>query len=132
MSGSTEQQFESVPHNSTNNPVIVKNARIEGNSANSGGGVYLEEGPFTIAGSTRVTPSTETTAGKNDVFLKEGKFITIEGTLTAESPIARITPKKYENGVKVLQASPTECAKFTVTPNSEGSWQVESNGTLKK
>ena len=116
----------------TDNPVIVKNARIEGNSANSGGGVYLEQGTFTIADSTRITPSTEATAGKNDVFLEEEKLITISDALTAESPIARITPKKYENGVKGLEGSPTECVKFTVTPNSEGSWSIKSDGTLKK
>ena len=119
-------------HIYTNNPVTVKNARIEGNTAENGGGVYLEQGTFTIAGSTRITPSTEATAGKNDVFLKGEKFITIEGTLTETGTVARITPENYADGVRVLQALPTECAKFTVTPNSAGTWQVESNGTLKK
>ena len=112
----------------TNNPVTFKNARIEGNTAENGGGVYLEQGTFTIAGSTRITPS----AGKNDVFLKGGKFIMISDSLTAETPIARITPENYTAGVKVLQAPSTECAKFTVTPNSEGSWSIKSDGTLKK
>lgn len=115
-------------HIYTNNSVTVKNARIEGNTAENGGGVYLEQGTFTIAGSTRITPS----AGKNDVFLKGGKFITISDSLTAETPIARITPENYTAGVKVLQAPSTECAKFTVTPNSEGSWSIKSDGTLKK
>ena len=115
-------------HIYTNNPVTVKNARIEGNTAENGGGVYLEQGTFTIAGSTRITPS----AGKNDVFLKGGKFITIEGTLTETGTVARITPENYAAGVRVLQASSTECAKFTVTPNSEGSWSIKSDGTLKK
>ena len=119
-------------HIYTNNPVTVKNARIEGNTAENGGGVYLEQGTFTIAGSTRITPSTEATAGKNDVFLKGEKFITISDSLTAETPIARITPENYTAGVRVLQAPSTECAKFTVTPNSEGSWSIKSDGTLKK
>lgn len=119
-------------HIYTNNPVTVKNARIEGNTAGNGGGVYLEQGTFTIAGSTRITPSTEATAGKNDVFLKGEKFITISDSLTAETPIARITPENYTAGVRVLQAPSTECAKFTVTPNSEGSWSIKSDGTLKK
>ena len=119
-------------HIYTNNPVTVKNAHIEGNTAENGGGVYLERGTFTIAGSTRITPSTEATAGKNDVFLKGEKFITISDSLTAETPIARITPENYADGVRVLQASSTECAKFTVTPNSEGSWSIKSDGTLKK
>ena len=115
----------------TQNTVTVKNARIKGNSANSGGGVYLEQGTFTIAGSTRITPSTETTAGQNDVFLKEGKFITISGALTAESPIARITPENYTVGAKVLEASSTECAKFTVTPKDGNAWSIDQNGKLK-
>jgi hypothetical protein len=93
--------------------------------------VYLEQGTFTIAGSTRITPSTETTAGQNDVFLKEGKFITISGALTAESPIARITPENYTVGAKVLEASSTECAKFTVTPKDGNAWSIDQNGKLK-
>ena len=112
----------------TSKPVTVKNAHIEGNTAENGGGVYLEQGTFTIAGSTRITPS----AGKNDVFLKGEKFITISDSLTAETPIARITPENYADGVRVLQALPTECAKFTVTPNSAGTWSIKSDGTLKK
>lgn len=118
----------------TNKPVTVTNARIEENTAENenGGGVYLEQGTFTIAGSTRITPSAGATAGKNDVFLKGGKFITISDSLTAETPIARITPENYTAGVKVLQAPPAECAKFTVTPNSAGTWSIKSDGTLKK
>ena len=116
----------------TDNPVTVKNAHIEENSANSGGGVYLEQGTFTIAGSTRITPSTETTAGKNDVFLKGGMFIKISEALTETETVARITPENYADGVKVLEGASNDYTKFTVTPNSEGSWQVESNGTLKK
>ncbi|UTC44033.1 InlB B-repeat-containing protein [Treponema sp. OMZ 857] len=133
ISNCTAKETGGGMHIYTQNTVTVKNARIEGNSANSGGGVYLEQGTFTIAGSTRITPSTETTAGKNDVFLEEGKFITIEGTLTETGTVARITPKKYENGVKVLQASSTECAKFTVTPKGTEIWSINNNdGTLKK
>ena len=132
ISNCTAEKTGGGMHIYTNNPVTVKNARIEGNTAENGGGVYLEHGTFTIAGSTRITPSTEATAGKNDVFLKGGKFITIEGTLTETGTVARITPENYADGVEVLQAPPAECAKFTVTPNSAGTWQVESNGTLKK
>ena len=132
ISNCTAEKTGGGMHIYTNNPVTVKNARIEGNTAENGGGVYLEHGTFTIAGSTRITPSTEATAGKNDVFLKGEKFITISDSLTAETPIARITPENYTAGVRVLQAPSTECAKFTVTPNSEGSWSIKSDGTLKK
>ena len=116
----------------TDNPVTVKNAHIEENSANSGGGVYLEQGTFTIAGSTRITPSTETTAGKNDVFLKGGMFIKISEALTETETVARITPENYADGVKVLEGASNDYTKFTVTPNSEGSWSIQSDGTLKK
>jgi hypothetical protein len=131
ISNCTAKETGGGMHIHTQNTVTVKNARIEENSANSGGGVYLEQGTFTIAGSTRITPSTETTAGQNDVFLKEGKFITISGALTAESPIARITPENYTVGAKVLEASSTECAKFTVTPKDGNAWSIDQNGKLK-
>ena len=116
----------------TKKPVTVKNAHIKGNTAENGGGVYLDKGAFTIADSTRITPSTEATAGQNDVFLEEGMFIKIGGTLTAESPIARITPKKYGNGVKVLEVSSNDYTKFTVTPNGTETWSIQSDGTLKE
>ena len=132
ISNCTAKETGGGMHIYTQNTVTVKNACIEGNSANSGGGVYLEQGTFTIAGSTRITPSTETTAGQNDVFLEEEKFITIEGTLTETGTVARITPKKYENGIKVLQASSTECAKFTVTPKDGNTWSIKSDGTLQQ
>lgn len=132
ISNCTAKETGGGMHIHTQNTVTVKNARIEENSANSGGGVYLEQGTFTIAGSTRITPSTETTAGQNDVFLKEGKFITISGALTAESPIARITPENYTVGAKVLEASSTEYAKFTVTPKDGNTWSIKSDGTLQQ
>ena len=112
----------------TDNPVTVKNAHIEENSANSGGGVRLEQGRFTIAGSTRITPS----VGKNDVFLKGGMFIKISEALTETETVARITPENYADGVKVLEGASNDYTKFTVTPNSEGSWSIKSDGTLKK
>ena len=133
ISNCTAKETGGGMHIHTQNTVTVNNARIEGNSANSGGGVYLEQGTFTIAGSTHITPSTETTAGQNDVFLEEGKFITIEGTLTETGIVARITPEKYTVGAKLLEAPSTECAKFTVTPKGGNAWSINNNdGTLKK
>ena len=132
ISNCTAKETGGGMHIYTQNTVTVKNARIEENSANSGGGVYLEQGTFTIAGSTRITPSTETTAGQNDVFLKTGRLITIEGTLTEQGIVARITPEKYTVGAKILEAPSTECAKFTVTPKDGNTWSIKSDGTLQQ
>ena len=128
ISNCTAKETGGGMHIHTQNTVTVKNARIEENSANSGGGVYLEQGTFTIAGSTRITPS----VGKNDVFLKGGMFIKISEALTETETVARITPEKYENGVKVLDVFSNDYTKFTVTSNSAGTWSIKSDGTLKK
>lgn len=132
ISNCTAKETGGGMHIHTQNTVTVKNARIEENSANSGGGVYLEQGTFTIAGSTRITPSTETTAGQNDVFLKEGKFITISGALTVIGNVARITPEKYTVGEKVLEASSNDYTKFTITPKDGNAWSIKSDGTLQQ
>ena len=114
-----------------NNATLALNDTIvTGNEAASGGAVQIAtaDSVFNMSGSTVITVDSI----KNDVYLKKNKFITIEGTLTATGNVARITPEKYENGLKVLQASSADCAKFTVTSNSAGTWSIKSDGTLKK
>jgi len=129
-------------HIYTNNGVTIENANIEENAADNGGGLYLEKGELTIAGSTRITPSPES----NDVYLAgtspNNAMITVNDALTGTDPVARITPKEYPSGntpVQVLTGTEvgTEHTKFTVTPQDLGSgntqeWEVDNNGKLQK
>ena len=111
--------------------LTLKDTTVTGNTAKMyGGGIHIGAGStaFNMSGSTVITVD----PSKNDVFLKEGKFITISGALTAIGNVARITPENYTAGVKVLEVSSNDCTKFTVTPNSAETWSINSDGTLKK
>ena len=113
-------------------------------SSGGGGGVYVGSGTtkFTMKGSSRITPSTGTDAnkpGENDVFLSGGNKITIVGGLSGTPPVARITPRSYNESTQVLVLITNsgtnladEAGKFTVTPKGNQNWYVDSDGKLKK
>ncbi|MGP1368643.1 MAG: hypothetical protein ACTTKX_05240 [Treponema sp.] len=123
------------------NAFTMTDCTLTGNVANNnGGGVYVAEGTFTMKGSTRITPSSgadENAIGKNEVFLKNGKMITVPAALTGTHPVARITPATYASTTQVLTGSAvgSEHAKFTVTTESGTPplvWTIKNNGRLQK
>ena len=122
---------------------------IKDNKAGTGGGVYFtssEGGTFKMSGSAIVTPSTgndKDKPGKNDIYLKTGQAITVDGTLS-NNPAARITPEEYKENVPVLRGGSgvtlkNETGKFIVPPQkvtveSEDwnvFWYIADNGNLK-
>ena len=130
-----------------NNGVFeMTGGEIKDNKAQTGGGVYFSEGTFKMSGSAVVTPSTGLEAnvkGKNDVYLKTGQAITVDGTLS-NNPAARITPEEYKENVPVLRGGSgvtlkNETGKFIVPPQkvtveSEDwnvFWYIADNGNLK-
>ena len=123
--------------------LVMKNTVLTSNTATmEGGGVYVEAGTFTMKDASRITPSRgadENAIGKNEVFLKNGKMITVNAALTGTAPVARITPETYNTATQVLDGSKvsTEHGKFTVTPKDLGSgntqqWEINSTGFLQK
>ena len=100
---------------------------ITGNTAQRGGGVYVNGKTFTMSGNAKIEAD-------NDVYLKIGKTITVNGTLS-NNPAARITPESYR-ATTVLRAGSgvtlaNEVGKFTVTPDtSPMTWSIDSSGTL--
>lgn len=113
---------------------------IKGNKAATGGGVYFSEGTFEMKGSAVVTPATGSEAnskGKNDVYLKSGQAITVDGTLS-NNPAARITPREYTAGHLYLTGNTNaHHRKFTVTSKviEDGIaeiWKIKANGNLEK
>ena len=100
---------------------------ITGNTAQRGGGVYVKGEIFTMSGNTKI-------AVDNDVYLKTGKTITVDGTLS-NNPAARITPESYRATTvlkgAITTGSPQNYTKFTVTPDgSPMTWNIDSSGTL--
>ncbi len=125
--------------------LVMKNTVLTSNTATmEGGGVYVADGTFTMKDSSRITPSSgadENAIGKNEVFLKNGKMITVDGALTGTAPVARITPATYASTTQVLDGTAallnSEHGKFTVTPKDLGSgntqqWEINSTGFLQK
>ena len=110
---------------------------ITGNTAaKHGGGVYVNGKTFTMSGNAKIEAD-------NDVYLKTGKTITVDGTLS-NNPAARITPEEYKENVPVLRGGSgvtlkNETGKFIVPPEkvTEDSenwnvfWYIADNGNLK-
>lgn len=112
----------------------------------NGGAVYVAKElsvqgnvsiPFGVAG--------ETGAGKNDIYLAEGKTITVSGTLTPPSgvtTVATITPYEWKRGTEYLSASSSNATalsdaigKFKLSQDDSG-WDradnISTSETAKK
>jgi parallel beta-helix repeat protein len=101
---------------------------ITGNTATgNGGGVYVaSSGSFNMQGGALINTD-------NDVWLENGKKITIMGDLTGTPPVARITPQTYSTTTQVLDGTIADnYDKFTVTPSGGDVWTIDSAGTLNQ
>lgn len=104
---------------------------IEGNSVDAGGkgtGVYVDTAPtFKMKGNARVAPS-------NNVYLCYGRKITISDTITAQSPVATITPATCKMNVTVL----SETANGLIEANntkfalSDSTYTIDKKGNVWK
>ena len=123
---------------------IMENGTFSGNtSTEKGNGAYVNPGcTFKMSGAAQF-------AKADDVYLNDSNqslfaTITVAGTLTAESPVATITPSTYDLGRQVLSAGgvPIDsdiCAQFALTPNPDdpdAEWNIMpdstgANGVLK-
>ena len=117
--------------------ITLENGSALGDSSDkNGGGVYVTStGQFTMQGSTRIVPSASAAAGKNDVYLKDGRMIDIVGALTGTAPVARITPENYAYTTQVLYGNitggtPQNYKKFRVTQDGVPLWYVGFDGKL--
>ena len=116
--------------------ITLENGSALGDSSDkNGGGVYVTTGEFTMQGSTCIVPSASAAAGKNDVYLKDGRMIDIVGALTGTAPVARITPETYSPTTQVLDGditggTPQNYKKFRVTQDGVPLWYVGFDGKL--
>ena len=119
---------KNVEGSSSKSTFIMQGGTISGNTAtDKGNGVYYL-GTFEISGSAYIDPN-------NDVWADNK--ITITGALTADGPVATITPSDYSTNTQVLEASGVTLSdwtgKFAVTTQSDGTrWEINSSdGKLK-
>lgn len=105
---------------------------IEGNTVDAGGkgtGVYVDTTAptFKMKGNARVAPS-------NNVYLCYGRKITISDTITAQSPVATITPATCKMNVTVL----SETANGLIEANrtkfalSDSTYTINKDGNVWK
>lgn len=135
------------------------------NASSNGGGIYIDGSSLTlnggkISGNTHGTSSygdgiyvagtlnlssNACIAPDNDVYLASGKFVTLTGKLTGESPVATLTPESYDDSRTMLKSGGSytliqdDCDKFAVTKDSANnkfyrvSFDTSSNyGILKE
>ena len=118
------------------NTITITGGTISGNTATGVGNAICNkgnDGTFNMGGSAQISAD-------NDVYLSNGKSITILASLTADT-VAVVTPEVYSMNpeVQIITASDgenttkKECGRFFVTPQSGGTyteWWVKAKGVL--
>lgn len=109
-----------------------------GNGTNLGGAIYVKKGGKIKLGGSAVI---EVKDDGNDIWLADGKTITVTGTLTPGNNVkytARITPQTYNAGTPLITAEggvtlKDEVGKFCVTGNAvSDEWFITTEGKLSK
>ena len=115
--------------------LTLENIELIAGQADEGGAVY-NEGTLIMKGNVIISPS-EGGAGKNDVYLKKGKTITLDDGFSPEEgneAVARITLEEYRKNAQVLTGSTvsTYYNRFTVTPENgtDIPWYINNSGEL--
>ena len=130
----------------TSTLIMKGSSAITNCSAHKGGGVYVNNGTLIMQDSSAISSCTAADNGSgvyvggtfnmkgdalvdqnNDVYLADGKSITVTGALS-HHPAARITPDSYTDG-RVLATGAAEKANFKVTPkNGTEYWRYNKVG----
>ena len=121
-----------------NGTLKMSSGTISGNTAKGGkgGAVYVANDASTYTGNFVISGDASIPLGttNNDVFLCNA--ITIDGNLTADSPVATITPSIYDASAQVLiDGSGTVAGnydKFAVTPDGSDAWSIDQYGYLSQ
>lgn len=109
-----------------------------GNGSKLGGAIYVKNGgQIKLGGSAVIAVDDD----GNDIWLADGKTITVTGTLTPGNNVkytARITPQIYNVGTPLITAEggvtlEDEVGKFCVTGNAvSDEWFITTEGKLSK
>lgn len=109
-----------------------------GNDSKLGGAIYVKNGgQIKLGGSAVIAVDDD----GNDIWLADGKTITVTGTLTPGNNVkytARITPENYKFGRTLITAEGVvtlkdEVGKFCVTGNAvSDEWFITTEGKLSK
>lgn len=130
------------------NAVELLGGTLKENEANIGGGAVYVENSFSMQGSAYIPSGVKNDSGvlvsgtgKNDVYLVDGKTVTVAGTLSptttgaagetaASVSVGALTPNEYKRGKKILSSSSTLSndvkALFKLTKDDAG-WEREDD-----
>lgn len=115
-----------------------KAADENGNGSKLGGAIYVKNGGQIKLGGSAVI---EVKDDGNDIWLADGKTITVTGTLTPGNNVkytARITPETYNVGTSLITAEggvtlKDEVGKFKVTNSADGlEYKIKCDSSGKK
>ncbi|MGP1428256.1 MAG: right-handed parallel beta-helix repeat-containing protein [Treponema sp.] len=117
--------------------LVLDKCVVTDNSASAGGGIYLSATSKLKNGSSRIVPSADKAAGKNDVYLAKDTYIELTD-ISGSGVIAQISPELRLSGIKIAEytgitSAPSNIAsRFAVTSTADGVWILKYNVSSKE
>ena len=117
--------------------LVLDKCVVTDNSAAAGGGIYLSATSKLKNGSSRIVPSADKAAGKNDVYLAKDTYIELTD-ISGSGVIAQISPELRLSGTKIAEytgitSAPSNIAsRFAVTSTADGIWILKYNVSSKE
>ncbi|MFC2330454.1 MAG: beta strand repeat-containing protein [Treponema sp.] len=117
--------------------LVLDKCVVTDNSASAGGGIYLSATSKLKTGSSRIVPSADKAAGKNDVYLAKDTYIELTD-ISGSGVIAQISPELRLSGTKIAEytgitSAPANIAsRFAVTSTADGVWILKYNVSSKE
>ena len=117
--------------------LVLNKCVVTDNSASAGGGIYLSATSKLKNGSSRIVPSADKAAGKNDVYLAKDTYIELTD-ISGSGVIAQISPELRLSGIKIAEytgitfAPSNIASRFAVTSTADGIWILKYNVSSKE
>ncbi|MGP1475681.1 MAG: beta strand repeat-containing protein [Treponema sp.] len=135
--GSSESGYGGALYVKGGAALVLDKCVVTDNSASAGGGIYLSATSKLKNGSSRIVPSADKAAGKNDVYLAKDTYIELTD-ISGSGVIAQISPELRLSGIKIAEytgitSAPSNIAsRFAVTSTADGVWILKYNVSSKE
>ena len=135
--GSSESGYGGALYVKGGAALVLDKCVVTDNSASAGGGIYLSATSKLKTGSSRIVPSADKAAGKNDVYLAKDTYIELTD-ISGSGVIAQISPELRLSGIKIAEytgitSAPANIAsRFAVTSTADGVWILKYNVSSKE
>ena len=135
--GSSESGYGGALYVKGGAALVLDKCVVTDNSASAGGGIYLSATSKLKTGSSRIVPSADKAAGKNDVYLAKDTYIELTD-ISGSGVIAQISPELRLSGIKIAEYTGITSApanidsRFAVTSTADGIWILKYNLSSKE